>query len=177
MLDSYVAALRRGWSPNTIRPVAGLEELRELERGQQRFLRSLVDREAAGPPIPPSDGSLGKRLPGYRMWMWDGEFCGSIGLRWPQGTSELPSHVLGHIGYSVVPWKQRRGYATQALALILVDAADEGLEQVGLTTDVDNVPSQRVIVANGGELVGRVQRDPVYGDVEQMLYRVSLKPA
>ena len=85
--------------------------------------------------------------------------------------------MLGHIGYSVVPWRQRRGYATQALALILVDAADEGLEQVGLTTDADNVPSQRVIVANGGELVGRVQRDPVYGDVEQMLYRVSLKPA
>ena len=109
--------------------------------------------------------------------MWDGEFCGSIGLRWQPGTTELPSHVLGHIGYSVVPWKQRRGYATQALALILIDAAGEGLDRVELTTDVDNLPSQRVILANGGELVGRVQRDPVYGDVEQMLYRVSLMPA
>lgn len=85
--------------------------------------------------------------------------------------------MLGHIGNSVVPSKQRRGYATLALALILVDAATEGLEQVELTTDVDNVPSQRVILANGGELVGRVQRDPVYGDVEQMLYRVCLTPA
>ena len=177
MLDSYAGALRRGWSPNTIRQMAGLEELRELERDQQSFLRSLVDREAAGPPIPLPDGSLGKRLPGYRKWMWDGEFCGSIGLRWQPGTSELPSHVLGHIGYSVVPWKQRRGYATQALALILIDAAGAGLDQVELTTDVDNLPSQRVIVTNGGELVGRVQRDPVYGDAEQMLYRVSLTPA
>lgn len=26
-------------------------------------------------------------LPGYHLWMWDGEFCGSINLRWHRGTS------------------------------------------------------------------------------------------
>jgi predicted acetyltransferase len=41
--------------------------------------------------------------------MWDGEFCGSIGLRWLPGTEELPPHCLGHIGYAVVPWKRRLG--------------------------------------------------------------------
>ena len=45
--------------------------------------------------------------------MWDGEFCGSIGFRWQPGTTDLPRHVLGHIGYSVVPWKRRLGYATR----------------------------------------------------------------
>ena len=60
--------------------------------------------------------------------MWDGEFCGSIGFRWQPGTSALPPYCLGHIGYSVVPWKQRRGYATKALALLLPDARKEGLD-------------------------------------------------
>ncbi len=106
--------------------------------------------------------------------MWDGEFCGSIGLRWQPGTSALPSHVLGHIGYSVVPWKQGRGYVSRALGLILLDAAAEGLDQVEITTDIDNFASQRVIEANGGELIGRFQRIAAYGDSSEMKYRIRL---
>ena len=67
----------------------------------------LDDREAKRGPVTLPDGSQVPRLPGYRRWMWDGEFCGSIGFRWQPGTSALPPYVLGHIGYSVVPWKQR----------------------------------------------------------------------
>ena len=70
----------------------------------------------------------------------------------------MPSHVLGHIGYSVVPWKRRRGYATRALGLILSDAHAEGLEYVEITTDLDNIASQRVIEANGGLLVERFRK-------------------
>jgi predicted acetyltransferase len=170
MLNSYADALRTGWSPNTMRDEAAGEELQQIERGRADFLSSLVDRQAAGPPILLPDGSLGRRLPGYRKWMWDGEFCGSIGFRWQPGTSALPSHVLGHIGYSVVPWKRRRGYATRALGMILIDAAAEGLDQVEITTDLDNVNSQRVIVANGGELVGRFPRGRAYGDSDELRY-------
>ena len=64
-----------------------------------------------GPPIVLPDGTTAARLPGFRLWLWDTEFCGSIGLRWQPGTSELPAHVLGHIGYAVVPWKEGHGYA------------------------------------------------------------------
>ena len=39
-------------------------------------------------------------------------------------------------------------------SVCLVDAAREGLERVEITTDLDNVGSQRVIEANGGELIG-----------------------
>lgn len=174
MLDSYADALGRGWSPDTMRPERADEELAMIEQDASAFVRSLVDREAAGPPIRLPDGSLAQRLPGFRKWMWDGELCGSIGFRWQPGTSDLPSHVLGHIGYSVVSWKRRRGYATRALGLMLVDAAGEGLDRVEITTDVDNVASQRVIVANGGELAGQFPRGPAYGDSDELRFVVPL---
>lgn len=151
-LVGYRGALERGWSANTTRNTAS-EELAHSDRDPEGFLNNLVDREASGPPIIQSDGSARPRIPGYRKWMWDGEFCGSIGLRWVFGMNTLPLHVLGHIGYSVVPWKRRLGYATRALGLLLPEARAEGLVYVDITTDVDNLPSQRVILANGGRLI------------------------
>ncbi len=59
------------------------------------------------------------RLPGVVLWIWDGGFCGAINLRYQPGTEELPPHVSGHVGYAVVPWKQRQGHTTRALGLLL----------------------------------------------------------
>src|SRR5216110_3981430 len=102
-LPSYVAALKRGWSPDNIKgAAASIEELAQIEKDPRSFVESLTDREAKGPPIVLPDGTTAARLPGFRLWLWDTEFCGSIGLRWQPGTSELPAHVLGHIGYGVV---------------------------------------------------------------------------
>jgi predicted acetyltransferase len=70
------------------------------------------------------------------------------------GTLDLPSHLSGHIGYSVVPWKQRRGYASQALALLLPVARGFGLPRVLVTCDPSNTASCRVIEANGGVAAG-----------------------
>ena len=106
--------------------------------------------------------------------MWDGEFCGQIGLRWQPGTSTLPPYVLGHCGYAVVPWKQRRGYATDALRLMLVEARTTGLPFVDITTDTDNVASQKVITANGGSLVREFDKGASYGGGAGLLYRVDL---
>ena len=114
------------------------------------------------------------RLPGYRRWLWDGEFCGPIGFRWQPGTSALPPYVLGHIGYGVVPWKRGRGYATRALALLLPEARKEGLAYVELTTDPDNLPSQKVIIANGGTLVERFSKTEAHGGDEALRWRIVL---
>jgi len=107
--------------------------------------------------------------------MWDGEFCGSIGLRWQRGTSALPPYCLGHIGYAVAAWKQRRGYATAALRLLLPQARAAGLAYVTLTTDPDNVPSQKVIVANGGCFVERFERPAALGAGQCLRYRIDLR--
>lgn len=174
-LPGYVAALERGWSADNVRGKAAAdEELVRIREDRAGFLASLVDREAAGEPITLPDGSKAPRLPGYRRWLWDGEFCGSIGLRWQPGTEALPPYCLGHIGYAVVPWKQGRGYATRALGLLLPDAKAEGLRFVEITTDPGNLASQRVIEANGGTLHERFTEPAAYGSVEGLRFRIPL---
>lgn len=102
------------------------------------------------------------------------EFCGAIGFRWTPGSEELPPTCLGHIGYTVVPWKRGRGYATRALAETLVAARAEGLAYVELTTDPHNVASQRVIEANGGILHERFVRPASLGGTPALRYRIAL---
>ncbi|MFL5607644.1 MAG: GNAT family N-acetyltransferase [Gemmatimonadaceae bacterium] len=173
-LADYKEALARGWSPDNLRPEAALEELDRIAENPDQFLEEQIDRDARGPAITLPDGRTVPRLPGIHKWMWDGEFCGSIGLRWQPGTAELPPYCLGHIGYSVVPWKRRLGYATQALADILPEARLVGLPYVELTTDASNVGSQRVIEANGGRVVERFTKPASYGGAESLRFRIQL---
>jgi len=173
-LPGYGNALARGWSPDNLRPEAAGEELERITENADRFLAEQVDRDAKGPPVTLPDGTTVPRLPGIHMWMWDGEFCGTIGFCWQPGTPELPPYCLGHIGYAVVPWKRGLGYATQALADILPEAIEVGLPYVELTTDASNVASRRVIEANGGRLVERFNKPAHYGGAESLRYRIAL---
>lgn len=102
------------------------------------------------------------------------DLAGSIGLRWQPGTPELPAHCLGHIGYGIVRWKRRRGYATEALRLILPEARGVGLPYVEITTDLDNLASQRVILSNGGVFMERFFSGAPYGNSERLRYRIQL---
>jgi predicted acetyltransferase len=149
-LTAYANALAAGWSPDSERD-ASAERLTALLLDPAAFLRDITGRE---PTITLDDGSVVPRLPSRAYWIWDGEFSGTINLRWQPGSEELPGYVSGHVGYTVVPWKRRRGYATQALAMVLPVARTQGLERVLLTTDPDNLASRRVIEANGGVLSG-----------------------
>jgi predicted acetyltransferase len=173
-LSGYVHALQQGWSPDNLRPQAAVEELARIEQDADRFLAEQVDREAKGPLIILPDGRTAPRLPGYWQWMWDGEFCGVIGFRWQPGSTDLPPYCLGHIGYSVVPWKRGRGYATRALQLLLPQARAEGLPFVELTTEAGNIASQRVIEVNGGELIARSCNSPEQGGAERLRFRIML---
>src|SRR5476649_304237 len=171
-IEGYTDALKRGWSADNIRlEVAAREELAKIATDPAAFVASMDNREAKGGPIVLPDGSKAARLPGFRRWMWDGEFCGSIGFRWQPGTEALPVHSLGHIGYTVVPWKRQRGYATRALARMLAAARRENLAWVELTTDTGNEASQKVILANGGRLIERF-RSPSHGEEERLRFRI-----
>lgn len=179
-LAGYVDALRRGWAADNVRGVpAAQEELARIEADAAAFLAFMDDPEARGPLVTLPDGSQVPRIPGLRRWIWDetpdgGGFVGSINFRWMKGGAPLPPHVLGHIGYAVVPWKQGRGHATRALGLLLPLAREQGQRAVDLTCDPENIASQRVIEANGGMLVERFVKDAVYGGKPGLRFRIEL---
>jgi predicted acetyltransferase len=152
LLPGYEAALAAGWSPDTGRDISR-EQLAALRRDRADFLLGLTDLDR---PVTLPNGRQVPRLPFHLFWMWDGEFCGQINLRFEPGSEALPRHVSGHVGYSVVPWKQRRGYATAALRLLLPVARAAGMARVMVTCDDDNLPSRRVIENAGGVFAGSV---------------------
>jgi predicted acetyltransferase len=173
VLGGYSAALRRGWSPDNIRGKSAAEEhLASIDDDPGAFLALLDDPEARGPAVTLPDGSPVPRLPSVTRWICDGGFCGSIVLRWQPGTSSLPPYVLGHVGYAIVPWKRGRGYATEALRLLLPEAWRLGLEHVELVTDPDDIASQRVIQANDGRLIERFREPAAYGGNEALRWRI-----
>ena len=173
-LESYKAALHKGWSPNNLRPEAASEELEAISKDSQCFLAGLTDLEAKGGPIKMPDGSHTERLPGFIRWIWDGEFCGVIGFRWKRGAEDLPPHVPGHIGYTVVPWKRGRGYATTALSQLLAQLSFTGLRYITVTTDPANVSSQKVVEKCGAEFCEEFQSTSALGGKQTYRYRINL---
>ena len=177
-LPAYVDALRRGWSPDNLRGEAAIrEELEAIAFDPQAFLARQDDPEAKAGPVTLPDGSTVPRLPGFHRWLWDGDFCGCIDFRWQPGTTALPAHCPGHIGYAVVPWKRGRGYGALALGRLLEEVRPLGLEFVELTAHPANIASQKVIVANGGVLVERFTLVPQMGGWESLRYRIYLQAA
>jgi predicted acetyltransferase len=58
--------------------------------------------------------------------------------------------------------------------LLLPKARAEGLAFVELTSDADNIASQRVIEANGGELIERFHKSAETGAGESLRFRILL---
>ena len=173
MLESYSQALRQGWSPNNVRDVSS-DELLEIERDPEGFIAARRDdAPIEGRTMTLPDGRAVPRLAMRLRWIWDGAFCGVIGLRWQPGRDDLPDHVLGHIGYSVVPWKRGHGLAKRALRHMLYEARDVGLTRLSLTTDADNIASQKTILANRGRLEAHFVH-PLYGPTERQRYVIEL---
>lgn len=147
LLDSYVAALRTGWSPSNTQDLSG-KHLAAIEADPAAFLADYDWQPGRMVELP--RGRVVPRLPGQVYWIVDGGFCGFLGLRYQPGTLELPPYVSGHIGYGVVPWKRRQGVARAAVLAVLPIAREAGLETVCITTSASNEASLAVIRSVGG---------------------------
>lgn len=63
----------------------------------------------------------------------------------------------GHIGYSVRPSEQRRGYGSEMLRLMLPIAREKGLKRVMISCNDGNIASEKIIRKNGGVYEKSVQ--------------------
>ena len=176
-LPSYREALERGFAPGNTDPDASRRaELEAIETDPAGFLALMTDPKGVGAQIRHSDGSTSPRLPGVTRWMWDeDQFCGSINLRWQEGTDELPPHVPGHIGFAVPEWRRQRGYASAMLRGILEEARERGLAFVLLAAEPGNAASRRTIEKLGGEDIGRFDSGDAHHACQMaVLYRIGL---
>ena len=150
--------------------------LAQLESDPKTYLAQL-DGAVIQVELELEDGSKVSRLPSISRYMWvDNAPVGRISLRYQPGQVELPPHVLGHIGYETFPWAQRQGYGTSALGQML-DIARERcsfLSYVELTTNADNLPSQKIITANGGIFIEEFEKPATSGGGLGRRYRITL---
>jgi predicted acetyltransferase len=117
------------------------------------------------------DYSKGKNLPEDRVpatmfWIVDqDEVIGRLQIR--HELNDYLHNFGGHIGYYIKPSKRKMGYGKKALSQGLIEAKKLGLERVLITTDDENIGSQRIIEANGGVLENKVEQ----GEGESLLRR------
>lgn len=100
--------------------------------------------------------------PGYNTWfiVGDGMLCGTAGYKGPPGDDGSVE-----IGYSVIPEAQRRGFASGAVALLVVRAfRDPRVMAVQAETLPDGIASQAVLRRCGFVNAG-TRHDADDGDV------------
>jgi predicted acetyltransferase len=148
-LAGYEDALARGWSPDPRRVgdaayvAAELEALRKDPAGTlDRILTDPAPAKSASPTA----------LVNHAFWISDGEFAGKADLRYIPATGAVPDDIPGHVGFSVVPWKEGRGYATATLRALMKFARAKRLKTLHILCNPENMASRIVIERVGGKV-------------------------
>jgi predicted acetyltransferase len=119
-------------------------------------------------------------VPSYEFRMQhegNGVHIGAISLR--VGDNEHIIYV-GHIGYSVARTHRGHHYAARATRLLIPLARTHGMTELWITTDPDNIASQRTCDLVGAEYIETVTvppHDSLYGrgDRSKLRYRLRLE--
>ena len=124
---------------------------------------------------------------GYRdhvFWLIDdGEYIGQTSIRPELGTPYLITYG-GHIGYSIRPDRRQQGYGRRILSLTLDECSRLGMDRVLITCDEDNMPSRRIIEANGGTFesgltmdraIRRAEGRKSEKDIQKLRYWIELR--
>ena len=91
----------------------------------------------------------------YYLILSDDEVVGNISIR-HYLTKDL-EEFGGHIGYSIKPSARRKGFATEALRLIL-ELYKDRYDEILIMCEDDNIASNRTILVNGGILINKIEK-------------------
>ena len=91
----------------------------------------------------------------YYLILSDDEVVGTISIR-HYLTKDL-EEFGGHIGYSIKPSARRKGFATEALRLIL-ELYKDRYDEILIMCEDDNIASNKTILANGGILINKIEK-------------------
>jgi predicted acetyltransferase len=181
-LSAYLKALDKGWSelvhaPALQQSAHNRQQREQIHSHTDDFLELFDDPSAKAHPYLLPDRTVAYPIPSLRRWIWDtkrGEFCGNVSLRWLKDSTELPAHIMGHIGYAVPEWLQNQGFASFGLKAILTLAEQQQLPFVTLVTDQSNLASQRVIGKCGGVLIQEFKKPDMYGAQIALKFKIDL---
>lgn len=85
----------------------------------------------------------------------DGGLIGMIDIR--HRLNDYLFNFGGHIGYSIRKSERNKGYATEMLALGLIECTKLNIYRVLITCDKNNIASAKTIINNSGKLENEVQ--------------------
>lgn len=133
--DSYIEALKE------YREIDG--DKLDIDEREKNF-DSFIQRLEADKVIDSED-----KVPNIRYWLVkDNRYIGRISYR-PKLNDVLKLRG-GNVGYSIRPSERGKGYATELVKEIKQKAKEDGLTELLITCNTDNIPSAKVIEKNGG---------------------------
>lgn len=101
-------------------------------------------------------------VPQTELWLMDEDkFIGLFTIKHFL-TDDVMALGIGHIGYEIIPSERQKGYAKAGLRLLLNYAKNIlGLDQVLITPNAQNIPSNKTVLAlineRGGEEIDPVK--------------------
>ncbi len=93
----------------------------------------------------------GGKVPDFQYWLVEGnKYIG--GIKYRPILNEALKFRGGNAGYKIRPSERNKGYASQMMQEIIKKAKNDGLTELLMTCDSDNIASAKVIEKSGGIL-------------------------